>query len=62
MEYDTRAAAEQLQVCKETIVRWCRAGRFPGAYIALGSRKLGWRIPEASIRALQQPARSGEGE
>jgi len=62
MDYDTRTAAAQLQVCKETIVRWCRAGRFPGAYIALGSRKLGWRIPADAVQALQQPARAGEGE
>ena len=59
MEYDTRSAAFQLKVCKETVIRWCRAGRFPGAYIALGSRKLGWRIPEAAITALQQPVKEG---
>lgn len=62
MDYDTRTAAARLNVCKETVIRWCRAGRFPGAYIHLGSRKFGWRIPEAAIRALQGPARAGEGE
>ena len=53
MEYDTRAAAFQLKVCKETVIRWCRAGRFPGAYLKLGSRKFGWRIPASAVKALQ---------
>ena len=59
MDHDTRSAAGVLGVSTETIIRWCRAGRFPGAYIKLGSRKLGWRIREAAITALQQPVKEG---
>ena len=54
MIYDTLAAAAALQVSKETIIRWCRTGRLPGAYLHNRSRRLGWRIPEAASTALRR--------
>ena len=50
-----------------TIKRWCKAGRFPGAFCP---GTAGWRIPRSSwerfkkdMGAVEQSrARSGEGE
>jgi len=43
-------AAAALGVHQKTVVRWARRGRFPGAVLYLGSRRLGWRIPARSVR------------
>lgn len=47
-------AADRLGVHVKTINRWCRRGRLPGAYLALGSRRLGWRVPADLIDLLAE--------
>lgn len=48
----SRQAAAALGVHVQTVNRWCRAGRIPAAYYRAGSRRLGWRVPEAVVRRL----------
>jgi len=51
-----KEAAVRLGLSKETVVRWCRAGTMPGAYVLYGRRQLGWRIPESTItKLLERP-------
>jgi excisionase family DNA binding protein len=52
----TQEAAPLLGVHRATVVRWCKAGKIAGAYLPGRSRKLGYRLPRASILALLEPA------
>ena len=54
MDLTTAQAAAELQVGRETVVRYCAAGDLPGAY-RLPSRH--WRIPREAITALREPPR-----
>ncbi len=57
MEQETYTALEVaalLAISRETVMRWCRLGRFPGCYKYLGSRKLGWRIPARAIAYIKE--------
>lgn len=49
-----------LEVQRATVVRWCQQGRFPGAHMRLGSRKLGWRIPLQLVVVLTEVGQSGQ--
>jgi excisionase family DNA binding protein len=51
-ELTTSQAAPLLKISRLTVVRWCQAGRFPGAYLPGRSRRIGYRIPRASVLAL----------
>lgn len=44
--YTTTEVALLLGVSQKTVIRWCKAGRFPGAYLYLQSPRLGYRIPK----------------
>lgn len=50
----------RLQVSRETIMRWCNEGKFRGAYLKLGSRRLGWRIPESAVREVESKGSPGD--
>jgi excisionase family DNA binding protein len=52
--YTVAEAAELLRLHPKTVVKWCRDGRLEGAAYRLGSRKLGYAIPRASVDALLQ--------
>jgi hypothetical protein len=45
-------AADFFQVQCETVQRWCREGRFPGAVRVVGA---GWRIPADNFRLSALP-------
>ena len=47
----------------ETVRRWCRQGRFPGAHKKEGTRGQGgeWRIPEADLLRFVKPVRGPKG-
>jgi excisionase family DNA binding protein len=44
--------ADELQVTKETVRRWIRAGTLPA--MSLGSTKAGYRIARADLEAFVQ--------
>src|SRR5262252_4588061 len=46
-------AASTVQVAPETIRRWLRQGRLPGA--RPGGKRAGWRIAAADLAALLRP-------
>lgn len=50
----TVQAAIRLGLDINTIQIWCRRGRLAGAYKKYNSDRLGWRIPESTIRALEE--------
>jgi excisionase family DNA binding protein len=52
----TQEAADLLGIHRATVVRWCQARRLAGAYLPRRSRKLGYRVPRASVLALLEPA------
>lgn len=49
----SREAAQRLGVHQTTITRWCQSGKLPNQGLRNGSRKLGYRIPEQAIVAIQ---------
>jgi len=60
--YTTYEAARMLGIDESNVRRGCYRGRFPGAFRETVRSRMIWRIPAEAIRALQQPARAGEGE
>ena len=50
--YTTTEAAAALGVCQRTVIRWIRSGRLTGASLRLGSRRLGYRIPNTALALL----------
>ena len=53
--YTVEQAARVLQMHRFSVIRWIRSGKLPGAYMINRNRRLGWRIPTASVRALLEP-------
>ena len=47
--FTARQAAAVLGLSRETVIRWCRLGRFTGALVPYGARKIGWRIPREVV-------------
>jgi excisionase family DNA binding protein len=47
--------AAELRVSDETIRRWAKAGRFPGAFNLKGTS--GWRIPRESLNRFRNGGR-----
>jgi excisionase family DNA binding protein len=52
--YTVDEVAELLEVERSTVSRWCQRGKFPSAYMRLGVRKFGWRVPESDVIALME--------
>jgi excisionase family DNA binding protein len=50
--YTTEEAANVLGTHQKTVARWAAEGRFVGAYMPLGSRRKGWRLPVKVIDDL----------
>ena len=51
----TSEAARRLSVVPETVARWCRAGRFSGAFkTAPDGEKGEWRIPIEDVRRMRE--------
>ena len=50
--YTVKDVAEMLNLTVTTVNRWCRAGRFSGARLRLGSPALGWQIPRDVVDSL----------
>lgn len=51
--YTVEEAAARLRIAPETVRRWLRDGRLPGA--KPGGDKAGWRIAAADLAALFRP-------
>lgn len=58
----TSEAARRLSVEPETIARWCRDCRFPGAFKTDPDGETGeWRIPTEDVRSMRK-RRNGEDD
>lgn len=55
-ELDTRQVAQRLGISRMTVCRMARRGHLPGARLHMGSRKLGWRVPAASVHLWEHGA------
>lgn len=51
----TTEVAAELRVCESSVLRWAKAGRFPGAYNLKGSA--GWRFPHDSLNRFRNGGR-----
>ena len=53
---NTAAAARLLGVTSRSVLNYCRAGRFPGAFRTGGGESRGgdWRIPRESIHSFKE--------
>lgn len=47
--------ATELQVSEQTVARWARAGKFPGAFNLRGHA--GWRIPREALNRFRNGGR-----
>lgn len=45
-------AAPLLKIHRATVIRWCQSGKIAGAYLPRRSRRIGYRLPRASVLML----------